>query len=160
MMVASTPEQRFGYLVREVSALWRGVIDRRLEPLGLSASRWEPLVVLLRSGEPMTQAMLADALKIEAPSVVRLIDRLADDGWVERRQNPLDRRAYHIVLTTKARKACTEIERVLAATRAEILGVLTQREIRACIDALSRVRDQVARLAGDGAHPAARRSSR
>lgn len=137
-----SPEQTFGYLIRDVSILWRSIIDRRLEPLGLSASRWEPLVALLRAPAPMTQAMLAETLNIEAPSVVRLMDRLDRDGWVQRLRSPVDRRAYHVVLTAKARKACIKVEQVLSDTRREILGVLDKDEVPACIDALERVRTQ------------------
>lgn len=148
-------EQRFGYLVRDVSSVWRAAIDRQLEPLGLSASRWEPLVVLHRAQAPVTQTMLAAALNIEAPSVVRLLDRLARDGWIRRRACPQDRRAYHVVLTAKAQTACTQIETVLAATRRDIAGALTAEELRLCIDALERVQARAQRLLDGQAAPAA-----
>ena len=83
-MPAICAEQHFGYLVKDLATLWREIIDRRLEPLGLSAARWQPLVVLYRADEPLTQSMLAAALEIEAPTLVRLLDRLDRDGWIER----------------------------------------------------------------------------
>lgn len=152
-MKAACPEQSFGHLVRDVSNLWREVIDRRLEPLGLSAARWQPLVLLYRANEPMTQTVLAAALNIEAPTLVRLLDRLSKDGWVERRHCPDDRRAYHIVLTDKAQTTCAEIEDVLAQTRREILGVLKPAEVGACVEALERVRQQTLMLRHDGKPP-------
>lgn len=147
------PEQSFGYLVRDVSTLWRQLIDQRLEPLGLSAARWQPLLMLYRADTPLTQAMLAGALDIEAPSLVRLLDRLSRDGWVERRQCPQDRRAYHVVLTPKARGACAEIEQALADTRRELLGPLKKSEVLACVDALERVRQRALNLRHDGNPP-------
>ncbi|MDP9142807.1 MAG: MarR family transcriptional regulator [Pseudomonadota bacterium] len=153
-LTASCPEQTFGHLVRDVSTLWREIVDRRLEPLGLSAARWQPLVLLYRANEPMTQTVLAAALGIEAPSLVRLLDRLSRDGWVERKHCPDDRRAYHIVLTAKAHGACAEIEDVLATTRHEILSVLKKPEMSACVYALQRVRDQALQLRHDGQPPA------
>ncbi len=72
--------------------------------------------------------MLAAALNIEASTLVRLLDRLSKDGWVERKHCPADRRAYHVVLTDKARRACAEIEDVLSQTRHEILSVLKNRK--------------------------------
>lgn len=147
------PEQNFGHLLREVSQLWRSLIDRRLEPLGLSAARWQPLLVLHRADMPMTQSMIAGALDIEAPSLVRLLDRLGEDGWVERRKCPQDRRAYHVVLTPKARKICADVEQVLSDTRSEVLTVLDDKEVDACVDALNRVRIQALNLLHDGAPP-------
>lgn len=153
-MTAVCPEQSFGHLVRDVSNLWREVVDRRLEPLGLSAARWQPLVLLYRANEPMTQTVLAAALNIEAPTLVRLLDRLSKDGWVERRHCPDDRRAYHIVLTDKAHSTCAEIEDVLSQTRREILSVLNKSEVSACVEILERVRQQTLQLRHDGRPPA------
>jgi MarR family transcriptional regulator for hemolysin len=152
--IAICPEQTFGHLVRDVSTLWREIVDRRLEPLGLSAARWQPLVLLYRADEPMTQTVLAAALGIEAPSLVRLLDRLSRDGWLERKHCPDDRRAYHVVLTAKAHGTCAEIEDVLARTRHEILSVLKKPEMSACVGALQRVRDQALQLRHDGRPPA------
>lgn len=152
-MTAQCPEQSFGHLVRDVSTLWREIVDRRLEPLGLSAARWQPLVVLYRANIPLTQTMLAGALDIEAPSLVRLLDRLSHDGWVERRHCPQDRRAHHIVLTDKAKATCAEIEQVLAETRREVLSPLTKSETLACVDALERVRQRALHLRHDGNPP-------
>lgn len=153
-MTAICPEQSFGFLVRDVSSLWREIVDRRLEPLGLSAARWQPLVLLYRANEPMTQTVLAAALNIEAPTLVRLLDRLSRDGWLQRKHCPDDRRAYHIVLTDKALGACAEIEDVLANTRRDILSVLKRSEVVACVDALERVRQQALQLRHDGQAPA------
>ncbi|HEY0973592.1 MAG TPA: MarR family transcriptional regulator [Solimonas sp.] len=152
-MTPSCPAQSFGYLVRDVSVLWRTLVDRRLEPMGLSAARWQPLVVLYRADEPLTQTMLAGALDIEAPTLVRLLDRLSRDGWVERRHCPNDRRAYHVVLTPKAEATCAEIEQVLEATRREVLSPLNKQEVLACVDAMERVRTQALSLIHDGAPP-------
>jgi MarR family transcriptional regulator for hemolysin len=152
-MSAICPEQHFGYLVKDVSTLWREIIDRRLEPLGLSAARWQPLVVLYRADGPLTQSMLATALEIEAPTLVRLLDRLNRDGWIERRQCPQDRRAHHVVLTPRALEACAEIEEVLAQIRSQILGAAKKTEVRACIDVLERIRARALDLRHDGAPP-------
>lgn len=152
-MPAPCPEQHFGYLIKDLSNLWREIVDRRLEPIGLSAARWQPLVVLYRVDEPMTQAMLAGALEIEAPTLVRLLDRLSRDGWVERRPSPQDRRAHHVVLTPKALKACADIENVLVQTRQEMLSAAKKPEIRACIDVLERIRQRALSLRYDGTPP-------
>ena len=152
-MPAICAEQHFGYLVKDLATLWREIIDRRLEPLGLSAARWQPLVVLYRADEPLTQSMLAAALEIEAPTLVRLLDRLDRDGWIERHRCPQDRRAHHVVLTARALQACADIEDVLDRTRQEILSVAGKRELRACIDVLERIRGQALQLRHDGTPP-------
>lgn len=152
-MIQQCPAQTFGHLTRDVSTLWRELIDRRLEPLGLSAARWQPLLVLHRADTALTQTMIAGALAIEAPTLVRLLDRLSRDGWVERRRCPQDRRAHHIVLTAKAKAACADIERVLEEVRREVLSPLEASEIQQCVETLQRVRQQALLLRHDGAPP-------
>lgn len=152
-MTQQCPAQTFAHLIREVSTLWREIVDRRLEPLGLSAARWQPLLVLHRADTPLSQAALAGALEIEAPTLVRLLDRLSRDGWVERLRCPQDRRAHRIVLTPKARAACDDIEQVLEHTRQEVLSSLSRQEVAQCVDLLERVRQRAQHLRYDGEPP-------
>ncbi len=63
-----------------------------------------PLLILSRPGrENVRQGVLADEMGLEGPSVVRLIDLLAAEGLVERREDPTDRRAKVLHLTPAGR---------------------------------------------------------
>jgi DNA-binding MarR family transcriptional regulator len=80
----------------------RSVIESHMEPMGLSSAQWRPLLLLNDASGPMTQVQIARALGLESPTVVRLLDRLVEKGWVQRRNCPGDRRAYHVELTEAA----------------------------------------------------------
>lgn len=110
--------------------LLRNVVDAHLEPMGLSSAQWRPLLLLGDAPEPLTQAQLARALGLEAPTVVRLLDRLVEKNWVRRRHCPQDRRAYRIELTAEGRALCARIEPELAAMRREVLGEFSVTELR------------------------------
>jgi MarR family transcriptional regulator, transcriptional regulator for hemolysin len=131
--------RRFLSLLPRNYWLLRSVIDGHLEPLGLSNAQWRPLLLLWEAREPMTQVQIARALGMESPTLVRLLDRLGDKGWVARHHCPGDRRAYHVALTPAARALCVRIDRVLTRLRAEILRDFTQAELTRTLEVLERL---------------------
>lgn len=129
----------FGILLKRVFYLWHQVINERLRPRGMSHSQWRVVLELSRSPTPMTQTALAAELGVEAPTMVRLIDRLADKGWLAREACPADRRARHVRLTPRAQKLARELEEVVGEVRRELLRDLGVAELAASIAALSKI---------------------
>ena len=79
----------------------RTVYDRRVEPLGLTRSQWRVLARISRI-EGCTQTALAGELEIEKPTLGKLIDRLEEKQWVERRPDQNDARIKRLFLTKRA----------------------------------------------------------
>ena len=77
-------------------------IDRSFYPL-----------LLIESGNGITQQELADKLLCDKVQVVRIVDYLSSNGYVERIQNPTDKRKYELTITEKARLALPEIKKTL-----------------------------------------------
>jgi MarR family transcriptional regulator for hemolysin len=124
-MTTDTLQPRFGavaVLLQDVARAWRLKLDQRLKPLGLSQAKWRTLVLVNRAGDGVTQKDLADLMGIEGPTLVRLLDRLEADGWLERRVCARDRRNRRIHLSAKARDMLVRIESVAAGLRAELLS--------------------------------------
>jgi MarR family transcriptional regulator for hemolysin len=139
-VVAKLDDAALLKLVWEIPRLWRLAMDRRLKPLGLSDAKWRTVLHLSRGPRQMSQAELASRLNIEAPTMARLLDRLAADGWIERRAAVNDRRVKTVHLLPKASGVIKQIDRTMNATRDEILGELSKTELRACIATLQKVR--------------------
>lgn len=127
----------------------RNVIDAHLEPLGLSSGQWRPLLLLNEASGPMTQVQIARALGLESPTVVRLIDRLTEKGWILRRSCPGDRRAYHVELTDAARRVCADIEKILMRLRAAVLADFTKAELELAVSFMERMHARLEAL-GEG----------
>src|SRR5271170_3051102 len=102
-------DRSFGYLVHDVARLFARRFDQRvLLFLGLTRSQCRVLGYLARH-EGINQAGLADLLEIKPMTLVRQLDRMEEDGWIERRPDPGDRRARRLVLTEKARPILARI---------------------------------------------------
>ena len=136
---------QIGVAIAQIARRWRARLDQRIAPFGLTEARWLVLLSLARRGDGVKQKDLAARLAIEAPTLVRTLDWLQRQGFVERRAVPTDRRAKTIHLTDKARPLLLRIEAEAAAVRAEILADIPEQDLAACLAVLGRVAQGLAR---------------
>ena len=132
-------DRSFGFLVHDVARLFgRRFNQRALLFLGLTRAQCKVLGYLARN-EGINQAGLADLLEIKPMTLVRQIDRMEEDGWIERQPQPGDRRARRLVLTDKARPILARILDLSNEVRGESFAGLTRQEGRQLIELLRRV---------------------
>src|ERR1700685_3778174 len=91
-----------GYLLHEVARLLRKRFKQRARNSGLTRSQWQAIAYLSKN-EGIHQAGLAELLEIEPITLVRILDKLAERGLIERRQHPTDRRTWLLFLKEAAR---------------------------------------------------------
>lgn len=95
-------EKRLGFVISDVARLFRRNFNRRVsEQYGITQAQWQ-ILFHLTMNEGVKQAQIAYALEMQPISVARLIDRMEVSGWVERRPDPDDRRAFNVFLTDNA----------------------------------------------------------
>jgi DNA-binding MarR family transcriptional regulator len=132
-------DRSFGFLVHDVARLFgRRFNQRALLFLGLTRAQCKVLGYLARN-EGINQAGLADLLEIKPMTLVRQIDRMEEDGWIERRPDPGDRRARRLVLTAKARPILSRILDLSTEVRTEAFAGLSEADGLHLIDLLGRV---------------------
>lgn len=145
-MPKSSNDPGIGALLGETGRAWRYRLDQRLKPLGLSQAKWITLLKLSCAEEGMTQTELADRLGVEAPTLARLLDRMAADGWIERRESDADRRSKTVHLR---RKACALLEQITAVAmqlNADLLAGVPAGDLRCCMDVLRRIKERALSL--------------
>ena len=149
----STPSDellvRFARRLAETNQKWRNELDLRLGPLGLSQARGLILYYLSIHGDGLQQNELADIVGIRGSTLVRQLDRLEADGWVERRADPEDRRAKTIHLSDKATPMIREIRSIVEALRQEFLSGLTEAQLRTCFEVFDHIHRRIGRT-GEG----------
>lgn len=101
----ATTEERihtFGLLLEAGNRLTR-LLDAELQRSdGISLQTFEVLLRISRSPTGvMTMTDLAGQVALTTGGVTRLADRLSEDGLVERRSCPEDRRRVHLALTRR-----------------------------------------------------------
>src|SRR5215469_18699347 len=125
----------FGFVLYETARLLSKRFDNRAKYLGLSRAQCQLLAYLVYH-EGINQTGLAELLEIEPISLARLVDRMAQAGWVERRPDPGDRRARLLYMTEKARPIFNEMVELGLELRADALAGLIGDERERLIDLL------------------------
>jgi DNA-binding MarR family transcriptional regulator len=142
----SEAERHFGWLATDVARLMRTVFDRRVKALGITRPQWLALVRLKRR-PGASQSELADMMEIERAPAGKIVDRLQERGWVERRPDPVDRRINRIFLTDLGERVHAAIWPIGQATVADALDGLTASEADRLTELLLKVKTRLGAMA-------------
>lgn len=134
--------ERFAVEIVETAHLLKREFDRRVAVLGSTRAQWRVLVKLSRR-DGQKQVELAEALDVEPITLCRMVDRLEEAGFVERRRDDADRRAWRIHLTAKAGPVLAELERLADEIHADMLAGISTEHRAIASGVLARVRDNV-----------------
>jgi len=134
--------ERLGFLLHNIPRLMRKRFEGRGNEHGLSVAQWRLLSWTLKE-HGATQARLAELLEIEPISVSRLIDRMEESGWVERRQDVEDRRVRKVFATPKALEAHKGIKKLVGQVYEEALAGLDDGQRTALISALEKIAENL-----------------
>jgi MarR family transcriptional regulator, transcriptional regulator for hemolysin len=137
--------RNFGFLVRDVSRLSAKHFQRNARELELSLAQCKVLGYLSRN-EGISQARLAELTETDPMTLVRTLDRMQQDGWIERRPDPADRRAHQLFLREAAKPVLQRIWKIADQARNEVLADLSTAEREQLIELLERVHRTLSRL--------------
>jgi DNA-binding MarR family transcriptional regulator len=134
--------ERLGFLIHDAARLMRKRFETVGRSHGLSSAQWRLLVRVVKD-EGVAQARLAELLEVEPISVSRLLDRMEEAGWIERRQDLTDRRVRMIFPTDKSRKAFEAIRGVAGEVFEQALTGLSPDERQTVIRGLMTIVDNL-----------------
>ena len=136
-------DRSLGFLLGDSSRLLRKRFDRLARSFGMTRAQWG-VIAVLRRDEGINQTAMADIMDIEPITLGRHIDRLEEAGWVERRPDPDDRRAWRIFLTDKVQPVLEEMENIAIEVRNDAMVDFSSMERERFIDNLIRVKSNLA----------------
>jgi DNA-binding MarR family transcriptional regulator len=137
-------DRSFGFLVHDVSRLVKRRFERAARQTGLPTTRRQAAVLLyIARKEGVSQAEVASWLDIEPIALVRMLDKLHEEGLVERRAHPTDRRVRTLWLMPAARLVVERILEINLAIREEAFAGLGAGARDAMITALAGIKDNL-----------------
>ena len=116
-------KREFAFQIMDVARMLRTYADQRARQFGISRAQWTVLMRLDRF-EGLKQSELAEVLDLQPISLTRLLDRLAENGLIERRPDPNDRRANRLYLTPAARPLLEQLSKLGEAMMEELLETI------------------------------------
>jgi DNA-binding MarR family transcriptional regulator len=145
MSRSSLDNLNVGFLLSESARLLRRTMNRRVQHLGLTQEQWRTLFQLSQA-EGSTQVALADRLEMQPISLARILDKLQDNDWIERRPSPTDRRAFQLYLTPAAKPLLEQLTRIGRATREEALAGVSTADIQRLARTLETMKDNLSQI--------------
>ncbi len=137
--------ESLGFLLADNVRLTRRIASHYFEQYQLTLSQAKALLGV-RRWQGIRQVDLADYMDIQPISLARLLDQLAENGWIERRPDPKDRRAFQLFLTPAAAPILKMITAASAEFQQQALAGLTPEQQQALFAGLNRVRENLTAL--------------
>jgi MarR family transcriptional regulator for hemolysin len=113
-------------------------LDERLRAVGASLWMWLLLRHAIQADGP-SQRELADLMRIEAPTLVRHLDKLEEQGLVERRRDERDRRIVRVYPTREGCARFEEFHAVVLRADDELRAALGERDAATLSRVLAKV---------------------
>lgn len=98
------------------------------------------LLVLVERNAGLSQTALSRALAIDRSTLVPILNRLQERGFLVRHASPTDGRTHALALTAAGEKALAKFARLVKAHEKRITAGLSAAETRALIELLDKVR--------------------
>jgi MarR family transcriptional regulator for hemolysin len=134
--------REIAFTIMDVARMLRTYADQRGRQFGISRAQWTVLVRIDRT-EGLKQSELAEILDLQPISLTRLLDRLADNGLIERRPDPNDRRANRLYLTPAARPLLEQLSELGADMMETVLDGLDEKAVNRMLGELNLIKDNL-----------------
>lgn len=126
----------------------RALFDARVKERGLTLSRARALFALSKR-DGLNQRELAEELGIETPTIVRLLDGMEKQGFIERRIEASDRRAKQIHMTERGRGIADEIDKLACEIRQQVLDGVDAKDKATALQVVSMMAGNILAITRD-----------
>jgi MarR family transcriptional regulator for hemolysin len=151
-MTSQPVKREIAFTIMDVARMLKTYADQRARQFGISRAQWAVLIRIERS-EGLKQSELAELLDLQPISLTRLLDRLADNGLIERRADPNDRRANRLYLKPAAKPLLGRLSELGADMMETVLEGLDAKSIDRMLKELATLKDNLRRAISANAHP-------
>ncbi|MBV9458185.1 MAG: MarR family transcriptional regulator [Bradyrhizobium sp.] len=135
-------DMNFLFALGEVQRLMRAYADKEAARYGITRAQWAVLAKVER-GEGMKQTELAEQLEMQPITLTRLIDKLCDNGWIERRGDDSDRRVNRLYLKKAARPLLGKLAGLKSEITAAALEGISPADAERLVAQLESIKENV-----------------
>jgi len=119
-----------GYLLGQANHALYKDFDAQVRARGLSSIEWRVLATL-HDGEPLHVSQLAHEVLSKQPTVTKLVQRMAEQGWVALQADPADQRRTLVSATAAGKRLVRPLVEQAKAHEARLLRALGATEKKA-----------------------------
>jgi DNA-binding MarR family transcriptional regulator len=128
-----------GYHIAQATVTTTANFERHIgTPLMLRKEEFSLLMLLVANG-PLPPKRLAQTLRLSAPNLTLVLDRLQERGVLDRERNPNDGRSQYIVLTKAGQALARDAMAAATPMEQELLERLSRAEHAMLIELLGKL---------------------
>ena len=136
-------EDSIGYWITGAARELQRALNEEFAAHGITFRQWQVLALISMLGD-QSQSELAENMRLEAPTLVGVLDRMERDGWIVRVTDQEDRRRKIIRATEKVEPVWIRMIECARNVRARATEGISEVDLTTMHDCLLKVRDNLA----------------
>ena len=141
-MTCGPEDMHFLFTLGELQRLVRAYADKEAARFGITRAQWAVLAKVERN-EGMKQSELAEQMEMQPITLTRLIDKLCDNDWIERRGDDTDRRVNRLYLREVGRQLLAKLSGLRSELTATALGGIDPADAQRLLSQLETIKENV-----------------
>ena len=141
-MARGSVDMNFLFTLAELQRLVRAYADKQAARYGITRAQWAVLAKVERT-EGLKQSELAEMMDMQPITLTRLIDKLCDNGWIERRGDDKDRRVNRLYLRKAARPLLLKLADLRSELTATALDGINPADAQRLLAQLEQIKENV-----------------
>lgn len=125
----------------------RTLLSRQLFSCGLYAGQ-DAVILALDANDGLSLSAIADQLGVRAPTMTKTINRLAAQGFVDKRESETDARLSHVYLTEAGQDAVKSVRKAIRKSQKVALQELSVKDVKSLVRLLKKVEQNIASALG------------
>lgn len=134
--------QEVEHLICQVTLLWKRLLNLHTQHLGITGTERRALSFIARY-PGLTQVVVADFLDIEPQNLMRALDKLQENNWIEKKPDLKDRRAKCLFLTAQGEKIIEKIKAIADQIRPKITEKMSKNQLVLFTEHLALMRENL-----------------
>jgi MarR family transcriptional regulator for hemolysin len=141
-MSRGSVDQNFLFTLAELQRVLRVYADKEAARFGITRAQWAVLAKVERN-EGMSQAELAEQMEMQPITLTRLVDKLCENNWIERRGDANDRRINRLYLLKAGRQLLGKLSGLRSELTATALDGILPADAHRLLTQLEAIKENV-----------------
>lgn len=142
-------ENSIGYIVYFASKAFQKAFDLELRnKIGITLTQ-SKVIFALNMFSGLTQRELADKIGIETPSLVPIIDKMEEDGYLKRKPDSKDRRLKRIYTTPKTDALWNSMMECASQIKKVSQNKISEQEVKSALETIKKITENLSVYIGD-----------
>lgn len=139
-----TEERDIGFLFKQINLMIKKEIDKNLIKYDLTTSQSRVLFFIYFRGDDKTSMKdIEEHMKVTHPTVIGIVKRLEEKGFVATASDPEDRRVKLVIITQKTTKMIKKLDQGKRRMDEKLLKGFTEQEAKELRRMLSMIEDNL-----------------